>query len=540
MDRREFLEAGIGAAAGAALIGSLPAWSAAHGAAELPSCDEIFGWVQDMYNFGKADRYGYRMPGTKSDKQNAEYLLAKFQKCGLKDTKLEPAPEAVAFPDAWKLTVRAGGKEEEISCHFLRYANFTTAAGVSAPMVYVGKGTSEDFARVDAKGKIVVGDVTGEGFRIPSPQSAHNWSMNFDEFNKNWPKTFFTYDPDNTLADDKNSESYPPNFGAYQGAVKAGAAGFVGILENMAGDMNQYLHWYAKYELPAVSIGPRSGARLRKMLGNGTIEGRIVLTGTKGQEDTYNIYGFIPGKNEDEIVVVQSHHDGWTVNEATGAATVLGLAKYFGQLPPKALDRTLMFFLVGSHFGTRAPWEGTAGAADRLGNDRLGNMSPEEATKLYNLKPGWDKYVGLAGQLRSKVVCANNIEMVAGQQYKRKGDDYVPTGLVAPPMFGVTGPTADEPNPVLLAIVRDAIQKNKINRANVLPQFIGEARHWGPMGFPTVQHISFNAWQFTSNDTPDTVMKEALGPMVAAFSDIIRAETAVDAAKFKPVANYLA
>jgi len=479
------------------------------------------------------------MPGTKSDKQNAEYLLAKFQKFGLKNTKLEPVPEAVAFPDAWKLTVGAGGKEEEIPCYFLRYAGFTTAAGVSAPMVYVGKGRSEDFAKVDAKGKIVVGDVTGEGFRVPLPQSAHNLSMNYDQFSKNWPNTFYTYDPDNTLANDKNSENWPPDFGAYQGAVKAGAAGFVGILENMAGDMNQFLHWYGKYELPAVSIGPRSGARLRKMLADGSTEGKIVLTGTKGQENTYNIYGFVPGKNEDEIVVVQSHHDGWTVNEATGAATVLGLAKYFGQLPPKTLDRTLMFFLVGSHFGTRAPWEGTGGPQDRLGNNRLGNMSTEDATKLYNLKPGWDKFVGMAEQLTSKVVCANNIEMVGGKQYKRSGDDFVATGLVSPPMFAVTGPTADEPNPALLSFVRDAVEKNKINRANVLPQFIGEARHWGPMGFPMVHHISFNAWQFTSNDTPDTVMKEALAPMVAAFSEIIRAEISVDAAKLKPVANYM-
>src|SRR5580704_15417366 len=117
MNRRKFLEAGIGAAAGAALVGNLPAWSAAHEGAMLPSSDEIFGWVQDIYNFGKADRYGYRMPGTKSDKQNAEYLLAKFQKFGLKNTKMEPVPEAVAFPDKWKLTVRAGGKEQEIPCY---------------------------------------------------------------------------------------------------------------------------------------------------------------------------------------------------------------------------------------------------------------------------------------------------------------------------------------------------------------------------------------------------------------------------------------
>jgi hypothetical protein len=165
----------MGTAAGAALAGSLPAWAAGHEGAALPSSDEIFGWVQEIYNFGKADRYGYRMPGTKSDRQNAEYLLAKFQQFGLKNTKMEPVPEAVAFPDKWKLTVRGGGKEQEIPCYFLRYVDFTPAAGVSAPLVYVGKGTPADFAKVDVKGKIVVGDVTGDGFRFPhttvGPQS---------------------------------------------------------------------------------------------------------------------------------------------------------------------------------------------------------------------------------------------------------------------------------------------------------------------------------------------------------------------------------
>ena len=69
MNRRNFLKTGLGVAAGATLAGGVqhPAWAAAN--PTLPSNDEIFGWVEDMYNFGKADRYGYRMPGTKSDRK---------------------------------------------------------------------------------------------------------------------------------------------------------------------------------------------------------------------------------------------------------------------------------------------------------------------------------------------------------------------------------------------------------------------------------------------------------------------------------------
>src|SRR6266849_3890950 len=96
MNRRNFLKKGLGVAAGATMAGGVqhPAWAAAN--PTLPSNDENFGWVEDMYNFGKADRYGYRIPGTKSDHQNAEYILKKFQKFGLKDTKKESVPAAVA------------------------------------------------------------------------------------------------------------------------------------------------------------------------------------------------------------------------------------------------------------------------------------------------------------------------------------------------------------------------------------------------------------------------------------------------------------
>ena len=250
MNRRNFLKTGLGVAAGATLAGGVEHPLLAAASPTLPSNDEIFGWVEDMYNFGKADRYGYRMPGTKSDHQNAEYLLKKFQKFGLKDTRKESVPAAVAFPDKWTLTVRAEGKkEEDIPCSFLRYVKFTDASGLSAPMVYVGAGSDEDYAKVDVKGKIVVADATSDGLRV---SHARNTPTKFA-----WPSSYFTYDPNGTLANDKNAENWPTTLARrYQDAVQKGAAGFVGILEFMAGDMNEYLHMYSKFELPAVTISP--------------------------------------------------------------------------------------------------------------------------------------------------------------------------------------------------------------------------------------------------------------------------------------------
>jgi hypothetical protein len=519
MNRRRFLNTGLMAmtAAGISNEISVPGWTAT--SPEAPSNDEMFGWVEDMYRFGQADRYGYRMPGTKSDRQCAEYLLKKFQQFGLKDAKMEPWPVAAAFPDRWDLTVRANGKTENIPCYFLRYVKFTGPSGISAPLVYVHEGNEADFAGVDVKGKIVVANVG-------SPGQVHPRTAEPDKFK--WPESFFTYDPGNTLAGEKWADNYPLSIQApYQNALKRGAAGLIGILDAMAGDMNQYLHVYLQYELPAVTISPRAGARLVETLRSGAAEATIVLTGFQGQAETYNLYGFVPGKREDEIIVMSSHHDGWATNEASGTSVVLGVAKYFAQLPPRTLNRTLMFYLAASHFGAKADWAGA---------DSLRGLPREQATTVYNLKADFWGRKSLAYQVVPKVVCSNTVEML-GRQYKRNGDDFVPTGRPSARLWGVTGPTPFEANPVLLGFMRDAIRKHKLVRSAVYQQFQGEAPY-PRVGVPTVFHITFNNWQFTYKDTPETVEKEALRPTVDAFIDMIGREDVADAASLGPTAPF--
>lgn len=503
MNRRRFLYAGLGAAAGA-WAGGLAQRGAAATPPAVPSTDDLFGWVEDIWRFGHADRYGYRMPGTQSDRQTAEYLQKKFVDFGLHDTRMEPLPVAAAFPDTWTLTVRAGGNTDEVPCHFLRYARFTGPAGVSAPLAYVGLGTDADFDKVDVAGKIVVVDVVSDGLAAASS------------------RVLFRYDPQGTLDGDKVSENWPPgNFGSYQRAVERGAAGFVGILELMSGDMNQYLHTYLQYELPAVTISRRAGARLRAMLHDGTAEATMVLTGFKGQAETFNVYGFVPGRNADEIIVVMSHHDGWATNDASGTAVVLGLARYFGQLPPGTLNRTLMFFLAGGHFGSAADWGGKG----------VRGVPREEVGAVFNMTQS--RYECLAWKLLPKTVCANNVEMI-GRKYTRQGDDFVATGRVCPRVWGVTGPREDQANPVLLSVVRDAIRTHDLDRSEVAVWFAGEATRYVQEGIPTVNLISHNPWQFTNNDTPDTVMKEALRPTVNAFIDVLLKEDTANAAALGP------
>ena len=78
------------------------------------------------------------------------------------------------------------------------------------------------------------------------------------------------------------------------------------------------------------------------------------------------------------------------------------------------------------------------------------------------------------------------------------------------------------PSP-LINIAATAIMKYQLDRSIVLHYFNGETIKWNAAGIPVVGHITENAPQFTSDDTPNTVMVETLRPTTAAYVDMIKA-----------------
>jgi ABC-type antimicrobial peptide transport system permease subunit len=71
-----------------------------------------------------------------------------------------------------------------------------------------------------------------------------------------------------------------------------------------------------------------------------------------------NIYGFIQGTDpilKDEVIAIAAHYDSWSIvpslapgaNDAVGIATLLELARFFSENPPK---RTIMFLALSGHY----------------------------------------------------------------------------------------------------------------------------------------------------------------------------------------------
>jgi hypothetical protein len=108
-----------------------------------------------------------------------------------------------------------------------------------------------------------------------------------------------------------------------------------------------------------------------------------------------------------------------------------------------------------------------------------------------------------------------------GKQYKIIDGEYVATGLVCPRGIMVSVANPSYPSP-LIGIAQAAVTKYELDRTSILAIFFGEAGRWPPLGVPTVGHISHNAPQFSNEDTPDTVMVDALRPTAAAFAEMIQ------------------
>ena len=453
----------------------------------MPPTNEIFGWIKDLWKFGDDGKYGFRMPGTPADHKAVDYMLKKFKEFGLENAQKELVSVPACFPKTWRLTVEVDGESRQVPCSFVHYAASTPNKGITAEMVYVNQGSENDFKAArkstGVAGKIIVVDIPSSKF------TCDKWFGN----------ALFVYDPDKSLPGSNFIENWPSagHFGgAIQRASRYGAIGCIGVLIDTPKDNSLYYHGprHDVVRMPCLNISPASGASLRKLLEKKPRKATMVVTNTGQQRwrrgtfhgiwgATYNVNGFLPGKS-DEVIVIMSHHDGGAVNEASGAAAVMALAKYFAQFPKKSRNRTLMFFLIGSHFGKRPPTLDQARMLDAL---------------------------------KEKVVCVINIEMI-GKEYKVVNGQYVETGRISPVNFGLT-----QKNPRVVSIVSEAIKKHDLRRSAVTCKYIGEAHMMGArIGFPTIERIAMHAPEFNLYDTPETVAKDALRPTACAFVDIIR------------------
>jgi hypothetical protein len=251
-----------------------------------------------------------RIIGTSADVEDAEWMVAKFKSAGLTDVRIQPfdlVPQW--FPQSWEVTIAGGGKTISLESAQPDYGSVgTPPAGLDVEAVYVGLGSEADFAGRDVKGKAVfVFTMLGA-----------------------------------------------PNEGAVRRAEEKGAAAVFEV-SMLPGNM-RYQAYPARTSGPAFTVGHNDGHAAREIIAampagqSARVKVRLSVERVPNLK-TALIWGTLPGAT-DETVYIMAHRDGWfdaSGDNASGVASMIGLAEHYSKIPLAQRKRTMIFVALDGH-----------------------------------------------------------------------------------------------------------------------------------------------------------------------------------------------
>ena len=232
-------------------------------------------------------KLGGRQAGSRAEHAAAEYLCHEMKAVGLTDVEKVPAR-----CDRWQFngaSLTVNGREYAL----YTYATASTpAGGITAEVVYAGRGTRWDYEGLDVKGKIVLVDVN----------QRDDWWI-----------------------------TYPMLEAQHQGAAAILAAN-VGGFAQIADDALNSQDICGPTSIPTCSIGVADSRAIRALLEKGPVSGTLIVDNEVeiGKGVTYNIIGRIPGKRSDYQIITGGHYDthfyGFQ-DDSCAVALVLAMAK---------------------------------------------------------------------------------------------------------------------------------------------------------------------------------------------------------------------
>ena len=254
-----------------------------------------------------------RIIGTQADADTAQWLLDKFKQAGLSDVHIQSfdLPDQW-MPQAWDISATSNGKTIHAATAQPAYqTKGTPPEGLDVEAIYLGTGSEADFAGRDVRGKAVF------IFSMPLPGSWRNTAV---------------------------------LEGALRMAEERGAAALFDIVA-LPGNIRTQLY-PTRTNIPTFSMGMDDGYAIRDLLGKAPVRVKVKLDikMTPGMK-TGTVWGTLPGMT-DETVNIIAHRDGWFESgsdNASGVATMVGLAEYFAKVPKEKRRRTIVFAGTSGH-----------------------------------------------------------------------------------------------------------------------------------------------------------------------------------------------
>ena len=225
---------------------------------------------------------GSRVAGSSAMPQTHLYLSSKFQEYGYR-VELQPFTIS-AYQDRGSTLRVAGAATPSVQANTLQYS---AAGAVEAPLIEAGLGRADEFAGVDARGKVVLVMRGGD--------------IRFAE--------------------------------KVQAAENAGAAAVI-IANNQPGNFNGSLS--SMSTIPAISVSQADGATLLDAIRAGGAAARVEVDASNEQNTAHNVIATRPGGSQ--TLVIGGHIDSVAAgpganDNASGTAVVLELARVLAATP---------------------------------------------------------------------------------------------------------------------------------------------------------------------------------------------------------------
>ena len=295
------------------------AYSSIDGKHLIQYVDDLTAMARRYRDNGHPQFWG-RIIGTEADTENAEWMLAKFRQLGLSDVHeqyFDLPPQWM--PQSWSATASINGKTLALDTAQPTYlSKATPAGGLDLEAVYAGMGSEADIA--------LARDVQG--------------------------KAVFFYSTDTA------SRHIGISGGAIKRLADRGAAAIFVILGVPGNERTQF--YPVNSPVPSFSLGQKDGLALRDMIAQASgepvhvkirLDVKLVPNLKSG-----TVWGTLPGATDENVVVV-AHRDGWfqgANDNATGVATMLGIAEYFAKVPQQKRRRTILFAGTTGHHNNSA------------------------------------------------------------------------------------------------------------------------------------------------------------------------------------------
>lgn len=459
------------------------------GALDLPGSATIFEWVRELC------ATPHRRPGTPEGHQAEQWVAEKLREFGVQDVHLDPIPIKVWNASHWSLDVDG----TDIPAFYVINTAFSGPEGIEAPLVYVGTGTKEDFARNNVAGKIVVADVpfpkmpTGILMRLlrgyyalSDPEGAVRLGSS----------QYLNFVRQNFLGG-VTQETAPEN-DDYWHAVKCGAKGICLILKDQPGNSNTH---YGPYDgimkpVPGLWIGCDDGKKLRQMAQAGK-GAKLLLEGSLEDGVMHNIWGVLPGLS-DETLLITTHHDSpfmGAVEDGCGVAQVLAQAKIWGSVPREKRSKTLTFIIDAGHF--------------------YGSLGAHAFAHVHK-------------DVMDKTRLLITLEHLGGQEVEAVEQSYRLTGRTA---FTVMFTT---PKPEVIATVLRALKRKPPKVTAAIPSnLLGPAPTSDALGYALATDVPLISWigcpyyLLDAHDILDKVRTEDLGPICETVSEMVKTQMAM-------------